>query len=100
TNMPGIVDAAAIMPVKSAGVPRLMAKGFSTGSFDMVELKIAKAPIMHRTQKYRSVTLAIFRSCIDNQLLTFWACDILAFASKPAIFEDLHSKNCTAFASN
>ena len=27
TNMPGIVDAAAITPVKSAGVPRLMAKG-------------------------------------------------------------------------
>ena len=69
TNMPGIVEAAAIMPVKSAGVPRLMAKGFKTGFFDMVLLKMAKAPIMHRTQKYRSLT--IFPSCIGNQLLTF-----------------------------
>lgn len=64
TSIPGIVDAAAITPVKSAGVPKLNAKGFSTGSFDIVELKIAKAPITHRTKKYRSVTLAIFRSFI------------------------------------
>ncbi len=62
TKMPGMVEAAAIMPVKSAGVPRLIAKGLSTGSLDMVELKIANAPMTHRTRKYRSLT--IFPSCI------------------------------------
>lgn len=82
-NMPGMVEAAAIIPVRSLGVPRLMAKGFNTGFLDMVELKMAKAPIMHRTQKYRLVALAIFPSCIGNQLITFWKCGILAFAFKP-----------------
>lgn len=71
-SIPGIVEAAATMPVKSAGVPRLTAKGFRTGSFDIVELKMAKAPIMHRIQKYQSVTLLIFCKCIDHQLITFW----------------------------
>jgi hypothetical protein len=57
TRIPGIVDAAAIMPVKLVGVPRLMAKGLSTGFFDIVELRIAKAPITHKTQKYRLLTI-------------------------------------------
>ena len=62
TSMPGIVEAAAIMPVKSAGVPKLIAKGLSTGFFDIVLLKMAKAPIMHKTQKNR--LLIIFPACI------------------------------------
>jgi hypothetical protein len=60
--MPGIVDAAAIIPVRSVGVPKLMAKGLSTGFFDIVLLKMAKAPIMHKTQKYRLLT--IFPACM------------------------------------
>ena len=62
--MPGMVDAAAIMPVRSVGVPRLMAKGFSTGSLDMVLLKMAKAPITHRITKYGSLALAVLRRFI------------------------------------
>ena len=46
-----MVDAEATMPSKSSGVPRLVAKGFKTGFFDMVELKIANKPIMHITKK-------------------------------------------------
>jgi hypothetical protein len=46
-SMPGMVEAEAIMPSKSSGVPRLVAKGLSTGFFDIVELKIAKNPIKH-----------------------------------------------------
>lgn len=46
-RMPGMVEAEAIMPSKSSGVPRLVAKGFSTGFFDIVELRIAKKPIKH-----------------------------------------------------
>jgi hypothetical protein len=49
--MPGIVDAEATIPSKSLGVPRLVAKGFKTGFFDIVELKIANKPIMHITAK-------------------------------------------------
>ena len=64
TIMPGMVDAAAMTPVKSAGVPRLNANGFSTGSFDIVELKMAKAPITHSTIKYRSVIFRLFLSCM------------------------------------
>ena len=50
-SMPGIVDAEATMPNKSLGVPRLVAKGFKTGFFDIVELRIANKPIMHITAK-------------------------------------------------
>jgi hypothetical protein len=60
--MPGIVEAAAIMPVKFWGVPMLNAKGLSTGSFDMVLLRMAKAPMTHSTQKYRLLT--IFPACM------------------------------------
>jgi len=66
-SMPGMVEAAAITPVRSFGVPKLKAKGLSTGVFDMVELKIANAPIAHRTQKYR--LLSTFASCIGSQPL-------------------------------
>lgn len=51
TRMPGIVDAAATMPVQSVGVSKLFAKGLSTGDFDMVELRIAKNPIKQSIRK-------------------------------------------------
>ena len=73
TNMPGIVEAAAITPVKSAGVPRLIAKGFSTGSLDMVLLRMANAPIMQRIKKYLSIPLAIFPNCIWQSTVNVWA---------------------------
>ena len=50
-SIPGMADAEATMPNKSSGVPRLVAKGFKTGFFDMVELRIANKPIMHITRK-------------------------------------------------
>jgi len=60
TSMPGIVEAAAMNPVSWVGVLRCEEKKGSTGSFDIVELRIAKAPIRQRIQKYPS---KIFRSC-------------------------------------
>ncbi len=50
-RMPGIVEAEATIPSNSGGVPKLVAKGFSTGFFDMVELKIANKPMAHRITK-------------------------------------------------
>jgi hypothetical protein len=40
--------------MKATGVPRLSAKGFSTGFFDIVELRIAQAPMTHKMRKTRS----------------------------------------------
>jgi hypothetical protein len=51
TKIPGIVEAAATKPVQSVGVPRLSEKGLRTGLFDIVELRIAKNPMMHRVRK-------------------------------------------------
>ena len=48
---PGRVEAAATNPIKASGVPRLSAKGFKTGFLDIVELKIANAPTMHKIRK-------------------------------------------------
>ena len=50
-RMPGIVDAEATMPSKSSGVPRLVANGFRTGFFDIVELRMANKPITHIIKK-------------------------------------------------
>lgn len=50
TSMPGIVEAAATNPSKESGVPRVCAKGFSTGFFDIVELRMAKKPMIHSAQ--------------------------------------------------
>jgi hypothetical protein len=50
TSIPGIVEAAATNPSRESGVPRACAKGFSTGFFDMVELRIAKKPMMQIAQ--------------------------------------------------
>lgn len=53
-SIPGIVEAAATKPMSSGGVPRLVAKGFSTGFFDIVELRIASAPMLHTIRKLPS----------------------------------------------
>jgi hypothetical protein len=50
-KIPGMVEAEATMPSKSAGVPRLVANGLSTGFFDIVELNIANNPIMQIMRK-------------------------------------------------
>jgi hypothetical protein len=55
TKIPGIVDAAATTPVQSVGVPRLSEKGLRTGLFDIVELRIAKKPIMQSVKKRLSL---------------------------------------------
>ncbi len=48
-------------PNKSVGVPNVVANGFNTGVFDIVELKTAKAPITQKTAKYLS-TWALIRA--------------------------------------
>ena len=53
---PGIVEAAATTPTQSAGVPRLREKGFKTGLLDIVELRIAKKPMMQSVQNALLVT--------------------------------------------
>lgn len=58
TKIPGIVDAAATTPVQSVGVPRLSEKGLRTGLFDIVELRIAKKPIMQSVRN--TLFLALF----------------------------------------
>jgi hypothetical protein len=50
-RMPGMVEADATIPSRSAGVSRLDAKGLSTGFLDMVVLKIANKPIMQMMRK-------------------------------------------------
>jgi len=50
-NIPGIVEAEATKPIqKPSGVSRFVAKGFKTGFFDIVELKIANNPMMQSIQ--------------------------------------------------
>jgi prophage maintenance system killer protein len=51
TSIPGIVDAEATTPRRFEGVSRLAAKSFKTGFLDMVELKIANAPIALKVKK-------------------------------------------------
>ena len=51
TMIPGMVEAAATMPNKSAGVPKLLANGFRTGLFDIVELRMANAPMVQSIMK-------------------------------------------------
>jgi len=48
---PGRVEAAATNPIKVSGVSKLSAKGLSTGFLDIVELRIAKAPMIHKVMK-------------------------------------------------
>jgi phosphoribosylcarboxyaminoimidazole (NCAIR) mutase len=56
TKIPGIVEAEATTPVQSVGVPRLSEKGFKTGLLDIVELKIAKTPIIQSVQNALFIT--------------------------------------------
>ena len=57
TRIPGIVEAAATTPTQSAGVKRLEEKGLRTGLLDIVELRIAKKPMM---QSVLNVLLTAF----------------------------------------
>ena len=50
-----MVEAEATRPSRSGGVPSFVANGFRTGLFDIVELKMAKAPMMQKMRKYRSL---------------------------------------------
>ena len=52
---PGTVEAAAITPIKASGVPKLSANGFNTGFLDMVELRMANAPMTHKVKKNASL---------------------------------------------
>jgi hypothetical protein len=65
-RMPGMVDADATMPSKLSGVPKLVAKGFNTGFFDMVELRIANKPIAHSVKKNAFDAHLVFN--MPNQL--------------------------------
>lgn len=58
TRIPGIVDAAATTPVQSVGVSRLSENGLRTGLFDIVELRMAKKPIIQSVRK--TLFLALF----------------------------------------
>ena len=53
---PGTVEAAATTPTQSAGVPRLKEKGFKTGLLDIVELRMAKKPMMQSVQNVLLIT--------------------------------------------
>lgn len=57
TRIPGIVEAAATTPTQSAGVPRLSEKGFRTGLFDIVELRMAKKPMIQSVLNVLLTTL-------------------------------------------
>jgi len=49
--MPVNAETAATMPTPDGAAPRCWAKSGSTGLFDMVELKIARNPVMQRRRK-------------------------------------------------
>jgi len=67
TSIPGIVEAEATKPnQKPSGVSRLVAKGFKTGFLDIVELRIAKSPIMQSIQNTLS-TWFLRREAIKSQ---------------------------------
>lgn len=61
-STPGSVDAAATTPMKAIGVPKLSAKGFKTGFFDIVELRIANAPITQSVKKNRCFE----KNCVNS----------------------------------
>lgn len=67
-KIPGIVEAEATKPIQNpSGVSRWVAKGFRTGFFDIVELRMAKTPIMQSVRK-SLVLLSRTRGNIRNQL--------------------------------
>jgi hypothetical protein len=77
-RMPGMVEAEATMPNKSSGVPKLVAKGLSTGFFDILELRMAKNPSAHSIIKKAFCVLAelIIRLNLNAVLLLgiFFVC--------------------------
>ena len=89
TRIPGIVDAAATKPSRWSGVPTNVAKGFSTGFFDIVELKIAKNPIMHSIKKKLATelldTLFGFVIILEPFLLVKFESDYFFFTSSSSL---------------
>ena len=66
TSIPGMVEAEATNPIqKPSGVSRLAAKSFNTGFLDIVELKIAKNPIM---QSIQNMLCLAFRACVREAM--------------------------------
>jgi hypothetical protein len=49
--IPAKADIAATMPTPEGSAPRCEAKRGSTGLFEIVELKIAKNPVVHKIRK-------------------------------------------------
>jgi len=68
-KIPGTVEAAAITPVQSVGVPRLAEKGFRTGLLDIVELRIAKSPIVQSIQKMLPLVFFVWRIISRSALM-------------------------------
>lgn len=60
TRMPGIVEAAPTRPDQSVGVWSAVVKGFSN-VLDMVELRIAKSPMIQSTRKMLLPTFLVCR---------------------------------------
>lgn len=64
-SMPGIVEAAAIIPIRSGGVPKLMAKGLRTGFLAIVELRMASIPIVQSIRKQALPKDVFFRFTVS-----------------------------------
>lgn len=78
TRIPGIVEAEAIKPIQPNGVFRYDAKSGKTGLLDIVELKIAKNPII---QSIRKMLCFAFFACkpideparnVSPNLILYW----------------------------
>jgi hypothetical protein len=81
-SIPGKVDAAATMPSRSPGVPRLVAKGFRTGFLDIVELKMANDPIVHKSKNRLLFANAFFGGSKVLQLCFICSLYYFGFSSK------------------
>ena len=67
-RIPGIVEAAAIIPVQSVGAPKCRENGFRTGLLDIVELRIAKNPIVQSAQKALTEVFLVPHATADTNL--------------------------------
>ncbi|ODA43555.1 hypothetical protein THER_1718 [Thermodesulfovibrio sp. N1] len=55
--IPVKAETEATIPTSEGPAPRWVAKRGSTGLFDIVELKIAKSPVMHKSIKGLNFTI-------------------------------------------
>ena len=67
-----MVDADATMPRRSSGVPKLVAKGLSTGFLDMVLLRMAKKPNAHIMMK-KAFCVFVVLNIADLTQCSAWA---------------------------